>query len=68
MEGWHGHDMDEITNLWGPPDEIIELGENRYEYKYYRHGVDPSCIHYWIVNDDNMIVGHRYEGRCRPIG
>lgn len=56
------------TRLNGQPDEIKELSNGNKEYKYWLKELDPSCIHYWIVNPEGIIVDYRYEGRCRPIG
>lgn len=67
MKGWVGHNIDEITALWGEPDEIIPIGKSQKEYKYFRRKVDPSCIHYWVVNTQGIITGFHYEGHCRPI-
>ena len=52
----------------GPPDEVKELPDGTRELKYYLKGVDPSCIHYWIVDSHDTIVDYRYSGNCRPIG
>lgn len=68
MDSWIGHDIEEIVNLWGAPDKIIENDKGQKEYKYHRERVDPSCIHYWVVDESGVIVGGHYEGRCRPIG
>lgn len=51
-----------------PPDAIKNLGNGLKEYKYWLNRLDPSCIHYWIVDSKGIVVGYRYEGRCRPIG
>lgn len=56
------------TRLNGQPDEIKELSNGNKEYKYWLKKLNPSCIHYWIVNPEGIIVDYRYEGRCRPIG
>jgi hypothetical protein len=53
---------------WQNPDEVRTLPNGRREYKYHLKKLDPSCIHYWIVNPEGIIVDYRYEGRCRPIG
>ena len=53
---------------WQNPDEVRALPNGNKEYKYHLKKLDPSCIHYWIVNPDGLIVDYRYEGRCRPIG
>jgi len=56
------------TNLNGQPDEIIERSDGQKEYKYHLKKLDPSCVHYWIVNQEGIITGYRYTGYCRPIG
>ncbi len=68
MKGWVGHPIAEIVKLEGPPDAITPLSDGNKEYKYWLKKVDPSCIHYWIVNPQGVITGFHYEGRCRPIG
>ena len=68
MKGWVGHRIDEIVKLWGPPDQIKSMSDGNKEYKYLAKDIDPSCIHYWIVNPQGVITGFHYEGRCRPIG
>lgn len=65
---WVGHPIKEITDLWGKPDNVIDIGTGQKEYKYHRRQVDPSCIHYWVVDAKGIITGFHYEGRCRPIG
>ena len=65
---WVGHPIEEIIDLWGKPDQVITTGNGQREYKYHRRQVDPSCVHYWIVNSQDVITGFHYEGRCRPIG
>lgn len=68
MNTWVGNDIGEIIELWGPPDETIRTNEGQQEYKYNLEDLDPSCIHYWIVNSQGTITGFHYKGRCRPIG
>lgn len=53
---------------WQNPDEIKTLPDGQQEYKYWLKKLDPSCIHYWIVDAEGIITDYRYEGRCRPIG
>ena len=54
--------------LNGPPDEIIPLPDGQKEYKYHLKKLDPSCIHYWVVDERGIITGYRYQGYCRPVG
>ena len=65
-----GHPFQEITKFesWQHPDEVKALPNGDKEYKYHLKKIDPSCIHYWLVNPQGIITGYRYEGRCRPIG
>ncbi len=66
-QGWVGRDISEITNLWGEPDTVTK--ENRHDiYRYHLKDLDPSCIHFWIVDKNGVIKGFRYEGYCSPIG
>jgi len=60
--------MIDIQKTWGQPDRIDALGDGNKEYKYHLKKLDPSCVHYWIVDPQGIIVDYRYEGRCRPIG
>ena len=53
---------------WKNPDEIKALPDGQKEYKYHLKELDPSCIHYWIVDKEGIIMGYRYTGYCRPIG
>lgn len=68
MSGWVGNPISDIEKLYGPPDEIKELPNGDQEYKYWLKKLDPSCVHYWIVDPQGIIRGYHYEGRCRPIG
>ena len=63
-----GQSMERIAKLWGEPDEIIPLPDGQKEYKYHLKKLDPSCIHYWIVDEQGIITGYRYQGYCRPVG
>ena len=56
------------SDLNGPPDGIKNLPDDQKEYKYHLKELDPSCIHYWVVNMEGVITGYRYTGYCRPIG
>lgn len=64
---WVGRDVAELTSSWGEPDEIEGKG-NKKIYIYRLKGVDPTCIHYWFVDEKGTITGFKYKGRCRPIG
>lgn len=64
---WVGSQINEILELWGQPDEIISGENNEKEYKYRLPKIDPSCIHYWMVNNQGTIVGFHYQGRCDPV-
>lgn len=59
---WVGAPIARLVSVWGDPDEVI-AGR---EYKYALKRVDPSCVHYWIVDEHGTIVGYRYTGRCEP--
>jgi hypothetical protein len=68
MMGWVGHPVEEITELWGPPEKLWVREDGKSIYKYHAKDIDPSCFHYWIVNDQKVIVDFYYEGYCRPVG
>jgi hypothetical protein len=68
VSGGIGRPMIDIQKTWGQPDRIDTLGDGNKEYKYHLKKLDPTCIHYWIVNPEGIIVDYHYEGRCRPIG
>lgn len=53
---------------WKNPDEIKTLPDGQKEYKYHLKKLDPSCVHYWIVDKEGIITGYHYTGYCRPIG
>lgn len=63
-----GRPIHNYIRLNGSPDSINPLPNGNKEYKYHLKKLDPTCIHYWIVNPQGIIVDYRYEGRCRPIG
>ena len=67
-KSWIGHRIDEVVKLEGPPDAITPLGNGGKEYKYHLKKIDPTCIHYWIIDPQGIIRGYHYKGRCRPIG
>ena len=66
-ESWIGNDIDKIVDLWGAPDEVGTMDNGLSEYKYSLKNLDPSCVHYWIVDQGGTITGFHYEGRCSPI-
>jgi len=68
VKGGVGRSIVDIQRIWGVPDEIRELPNGDKEYKYWLKKLDPSCIHYWIVDPQGIIRNYRYAGRCRPIG
>lgn len=63
-----GQPIDRIINLSGKPDDVWKREDGMTIYKYHLKKVDPSCVHYWIVNDQKLIVDFYYEGACHPIG
>jgi hypothetical protein len=63
-----GQQIDLVIRLDGQPDAITLLPDGQKEYKYHLKKLDPSCVHYWIVNEEGIIIGYRYTGYCRPIG
>ena len=67
-ETWLGRSISEFEAREGTPDRIISRGDGNKVYKYKLKELDPSCIHYWIVDPRGKIVDFYYEGYCRPIG
>ena len=63
-----GQTIDFVIGFDGQPDEIKTLSDGQKEYKYHLKKLDPSCVHYWIVDKEGIITGYRYTGYCRPIG
>lgn len=63
-----GLSIDEVIKMDGPPDAVVPMNNGNKEYRYWLKSIDPTCIHYWIVNPQGIITGYHYEGRCRPIG
>ncbi len=61
-----GHSIQEIIDLWGSPN-MISGQETKKIYRYDLKKLDPTCVHYWIVNEEGVIVDFYYEGYCRPI-
>lgn len=68
MRSWVGAPVTRIEKLWGPPDETHARTDGNMIYKYHLKDVDSSCVHYWIVNPEGIIVDFYYEGYCRPVG
>lgn len=68
VKGGVGRSISDIKETWGDPDDIIALPNGYKEYKYNLESLDPSCVHYWIVNHRGTIMGYRYKGYCRPVG
>ena len=66
-ESWYGNSIQEIIEANGEPESIRKLENGLFEYRYHLKKLDPSCVTFWIVNKEQIIVGHRYKGRCRPI-
>lgn len=62
-----GRPIGQVTELWGKPEKVWKRDEGLAVYKYHLEKIDPSCIHYWVVNDSQVIVNFYYEGHCRPI-
>lgn len=68
VRGGVGRSIADIQRTWGVPDEVLEMSDGNWEYKYHLRQIDPSCFHYWIVDSEGIITGYHFEGRCRPIG
>lgn len=68
VEGGVGRPVDDIIKTWGKPDSIKKDNNGNSIYKYHLKKLDPSCIHYWIVGDNGIIIDFYYEGNCSPIG
>jgi hypothetical protein len=66
MVHWNGRPAAAFVKEWGRPASIKQLEEHRLEYRYPRLDISSSCVHFWIMNQQNFVVGHRYEGQCRP--
>ncbi len=67
MGTWVGHSINERLEM-RKPDHVRDLGNGMKEYEYSYYSIDPSCVHYWMVDKNGIIIGYRYEGKCRPIG
>jgi len=65
-----GDPLSSLTKFksWEKPDSIKTLPDGQKEYKYHLKKLDPSCVHYWIVDKEGIITGYRYTGYCRPVG
>lgn len=63
-----GHPVEEIAKLWGPPDQKWTREDGKTIHKYHLKKLDPSCIHYWVVDEQGIITDFYYDGYCRPIG
>ena len=68
VKGGVGRSIVDLQQTWGEADAVRELSDGNKEYKYWLKKLDPSCVHYWIVDPHGIISGYHYEGRCRPIG
>lgn len=67
-DGGVGRHIQSLIDLDGPPTAIIQLPSGYKEYRYDFRKIDPSCVHFWLVDPNGIVVDYRYEGRCRPIG
>lgn len=65
---WIGRPVSEFIVLNGKPVNVQKSAQGFEEYKFELRKLDPSCIHYWMVNEVGVIISYRYEGRCRVIG
>ncbi len=66
-DAWIGYPIGDYIKHNGPPDEIKNLDNGKKEYKYWLKRIDPSCIHYWIIDSKGIITGYHYEGSCGVI-
>jgi len=64
MDRWFGRPAAELVKVWGPPKSIVKLEERRLEYKYPRPDMGESCVHFWLMNRQGYVIGHRQDGRC----
>ena len=65
---WIGKSSERLLSSWGSPMEARDIGDGRKEFKYHLYTLDPSCFHWWLVDERGIIYGFRYQGYCRPIG
>lgn len=63
-----GRPIAEKLELWGQPDKIWVREDGKAVYEYHLKKIDPTCVHYWVVNDKKIIVDLYHEGHCRPVG
>jgi len=63
-----GRPVEEIIALWKHPYEVRQIDATTREYRYDLRRLDPSCVHYWLVDEHGIIIGYHYKGYCRPIG
>jgi hypothetical protein len=68
MQRWVGLPISDYVEVEGKPDQkwLREDGHTIYMYEF--EGLDPSCVHYWVVDEGGVIVNFYYEGYCHPIG
>ena len=64
---WVGEPISRFEQQEGPPDRVSKNDDGTTTYKYHLEGIDPSCVQYWVVNTQGIIVDYRYEGHCGPI-
>lgn len=67
MDGWIGKPFARIQRLWGEPDRAWKRTDGKMVYMYYVEDIDHSCVHYWVVNSEEVIVDSRHKGFCYPI-
>lgn len=67
-KSWVGDPINRITESWGEPTRIWTREDGMTIYQYDLKKLDPSCVHYWVVDKGGIIAGFHYEGYCRPIG
>ena len=67
MEKWIGHNIVEIEKIWGKPASVENNINGNSIYVYPKKRISPTCIHYWIVDENGVIVGLKHEGSCRPV-
>lgn len=60
--------MEKFIALNGSPSDVRQVDAATREYRYDLRKLDPSCVHYWLVDEHGIIVGYHYKGYCRPIG
>lgn len=70
---------DDVTNTWigspiarlqaahGSPSKVTPLPDGQSEYRYDLKKLDPSCVQYWVINAEGIIVGQRHTGYCSPV-